>query len=251
MLSTGPKISSWRARSALFECKMTVGPTQLPLAWSLAQLRPSSKILAPPASASSMYERMRFCEASSMTGPIWPPFWPALSSLALATTASSSAGCSPTVSKTEAAMQRWPAQPAKEDVMSAAAIAVSQSGSATRWFLAPPSASTFLLRLWQRLYTISATLLEPTKVRAEMSGWSHRLSTTSTVPWTSWNTPSGTPACFMSSATRVMVIGHFSEGLRMTQLPMVSAMGTVHIGTMMGKLKGTTQPTMPTGSSWS
>ena len=49
-----------------------------------------------------------------------------------------------------------------------------------------------------------------------------------------------------------MVIGTFSLGLRMTQLPAPSAMGVVHSGTMAGKLKGTMQATTPSGSrtSW-
>jgi hypothetical protein len=53
--STGPKISSSSAGSVLLLCMMTVGPTQNPLGFCLAQPRPSSKSLQPYLlSASSM-----------------------------------------------------------------------------------------------------------------------------------------------------------------------------------------------------
>jgi len=67
----------------------------------------------------------------------------------LARTFSSSAGFGPTSTSTEAAMQRWPEQPAKEATMSEAELSGSQSDSATRWFLAPPRASTcFVVLVW-------------------------------------------------------------------------------------------------------
>lgn len=44
-----------------------------------------------------------------------------------------------------------------------------------------------------------------------------------------------------------MVKGTFSDGLRMTQLPITKAMGSVHMGTMNGKLNGTMQATIPRG----
>jgi hypothetical protein len=56
--------------------------------------------------------------------------------------------------------------------------------SRTRWFLAPPRASTRLLMARQRLATISATLVDPTKVTPAMSGWSQMAFTTSAWPFT-------------------------------------------------------------------
>mmetsp|Transcript_12301 Transcript_12301/g.27637 ORF Transcript_12301/g.27637 Transcript_12301/m.27637 type:complete len:210 (+) Transcript_12301:1037-1666(+) len=56
------------------------------------------------------------------------------------------------------------------------------------------------------------------------------------------------PATTISSTIRCIVRGTFSEGLRMTQLPMVREMGTVHMGTIAGKLKGTMAATTPRGS---
>mmetsp|Transcript_17132 Transcript_17132/g.23531 ORF Transcript_17132/g.23531 Transcript_17132/m.23531 type:complete len:262 (-) Transcript_17132:144-929(-) len=148
-------------------------------------------------------------------------------------------------------MHRWPAHPAKDATMSPAAVSRSQSGSATRWFLAPPSASTRLFSPRHRFASSSATGLDPTKVSARTPGWSASAAAASAVPCTIWKTPSGTPASRISAATRAMHMGTFSEGLRMTQLPATSAMGTVHMGTMMGKLKGTMHPTTPSGSRWS
>jgi hypothetical protein len=56
--STGPKISSFIARSSTLVCRMMVGPTQYPAGRSVAQARPSSRILAPFASASLMNARI-------------------------------------------------------------------------------------------------------------------------------------------------------------------------------------------------
>jgi hypothetical protein len=51
----------------------------------------------------------------------------------------------------------------------------------------------------------------------------------------------------MISVIMLHVRGHFSEGLRRTVLPITRAIGTVHIGTMKGKLKGTIEATTPRG----
>mmetsp|Transcript_147910 Transcript_147910/g.474889 ORF Transcript_147910/g.474889 Transcript_147910/m.474889 type:complete len:347 (-) Transcript_147910:49-1089(-) len=195
---------------------------------------------------------MRSIAALSMTGPTQPDSCPFFKFLAFSQTFSTSLVCSPTVSKIAAAMHRWPAQPLKETTMSEEAISMSQSGEATRWFLAPPKHSAFLPAAVARVCTSSATAEDPTKVSAAMSLWSHKASTTSRAPFTIWNAPFGTPASYMRSATRRMVKGTFSLGFRMTQLPATSAMGAVHMGTIKGKLKGTMLVTMPTGSrkSW-
>ena len=50
--------------------------------------------------------------------------------------------------------------------MSRAASSMWQSGSAMRWFLAPPRAVQRLLCSWQRLDTMDATGEEPTNVMA-------------------------------------------------------------------------------------
>lgn len=69
----------------------------------------------------------------------------------------------------------------------------SQSGRATRWFSAPPSASTRLFpAAWQRDATDLATWLLPTNVRAFTPSESQRASAASRPPLTIWNTPGGT-----------------------------------------------------------
>mmetsp|Transcript_20962 Transcript_20962/g.43970 ORF Transcript_20962/g.43970 Transcript_20962/m.43970 type:complete len:327 (+) Transcript_20962:943-1923(+) len=197
-----------------------------------------------------------------MTGPISPGPLPAFISDAAATIlstrsppavvvlSSSSPASSSTVSRTDAAMHLCPAHPAKLTVMSAAAPSVSQSSRATRWFLAPPRAVHRLGsgRARHRWATILAIGLDPTKVTALTSSWSIRASAQARVPWTMLKTPSGTPACLKRSAAYCIVRGTFSLGLRTMVLPMTRAMGTVHIGTMNGKLKGTIEATTPSAS---
>ncbi len=60
--------------------------------------------------------------------------------------------------------------------------------------------------------------------------------------------PAGSPASAKSSARRIAESGTRSEGLRMKALPPTSACGSIHIGTMRGKLNGTTPATTPSGS---
>mmetsp|Transcript_18535 Transcript_18535/g.54217 ORF Transcript_18535/g.54217 Transcript_18535/m.54217 type:complete len:315 (+) Transcript_18535:82-1026(+) len=252
--STGPKISVRIASWSIMPggSSRMVGPTQVPPPPSLAQGRPSRRTLAPSFSAWLTTRRIFSWDAASMTGPTQPPSWPLCSDLAFATTLATSSGWAPMVMSTEAAMHRWPEQPAKEATMSEAAISTSLSGAATRWFLAPPRAMAFLPAARALLYTSSATRDEPTKVSAWMPGWSQSAFTTSTSPCTIWKAPGGTPASASRSAVLCMVRGTFSLGLRITQLPATRAMGMVQKGTMKGKLKGTMLATTPTGSriSW-
>src|SRR3954452_4231653 len=128
----------------------------------------------------------------------------------------------------------------------------SASGMTIMWFLAPPSA-------WQRFPCVAAvswmyfaTGVEPTKLTALMPGWCRMASTASLSPWTTWNTPSGRPASFSSSARIREAEGTRSDGFRMKQLPQASATGNIHIGTMTGKLNGVMPATTPSGwrSEW-
>mmetsp|Transcript_20067 Transcript_20067/g.40679 ORF Transcript_20067/g.40679 Transcript_20067/m.40679 type:complete len:201 (+) Transcript_20067:820-1422(+) len=186
-----------------------------------------------------------------MTGPISPGPVPGLILEAFSNTVLKRAswlGPCPTVIKTDAAMHRCPAHPAKETTISDAAPSISQSGRAMRWFLAPPKAVTRLFSDLHRLATIEATGEDPTKVTARTSLWSIIASTASLVPWTMLKTPSGIPALVINPTTLFIVSGTFSLGLSTTVLPVTSAMGTVHIGTMKGKLNGTMLATTPTGS---
>ena len=64
---------------------------------------------------------------------------------------------------------------------------------------------------------------------------------------TTLKTPSGSPACLRSSATRSDALGSFSDGLRMKQFPQASAGAHIHMGTMAGKLNGVMPATTPSG----
>ena len=60
-------------------------------------------------------------------------------------------------------------------------------------------------------------------------------------------TPSGSPASCKSSPSRTAVRGVRSEGFRMYVFPAAIATGSVHRGTMHGKLKGVMAATTPRG----
>ena len=92
-----------------------------------------------------------------------------------------------------------------------------------------------------------ATGVEPTKLTAAMPGWVRMASTASLSPWTTLNTPSGSPASASSSARRMPGEGSCSDGLRMKALPHASATGAIHSGTMTGKLNGVMPATTPSG----
>ena len=80
-----------------------------------------------------------------------------------------------------------------------------------------------------------------------MSGWSRIASTATLSPWTTLNTPSGTPASASSSARKIEADGSFSDGLRMNVLPHAIAVANIHIGTIAGKLNGVIPATTPSG----
>ena len=80
-----------------------------------------------------------------------------------------------------------------------------------------------------------------------MPGCSSSESTATLSPWTTLNTPSGTPASWSSSARNSEAEGSFSQGLRMNVLPHAMAIANIHIGTMAGKLNGVMPATTPRG----
>ena len=88
----------------------------------------------------------------------------------------------------------------------------------------------------------------PTNPTAFTTGWSHSASTASRPPCTMLKTPSGSPDSFRSSASRSVESGTRSLGLRMNALPPTSACGSIHSGTMSGKLNGVTPATTPSGA---
>mmetsp|Transcript_121821 Transcript_121821/g.289658 ORF Transcript_121821/g.289658 Transcript_121821/m.289658 type:complete len:275 (-) Transcript_121821:142-966(-) len=196
---------------------------------------------------------MRCAAAGSMTGPTSPACCPAFKDAARATSLSRKARRPlPTTMSTLAAMQRCPAEPKAEFMMSLMVMSSSQSGMAIKWFLAPPMQSARLPVLRAVLSMMSATRELPTKDTAEMPGCSARALATVLAPFTTDSTPAGRPASARSCAMRSSVKGTFSLGLMMKQFPQPMAMGSVQRGTMAGKLKGTMEATTPTGrrTSW-
>src|SRR2546426_10628024 len=130
---------------------------------------------------------------------------------------------SPTVIVTEVARQRCPAQPKDESAMMRVAISISASGKTTTGFLAPPAHWARFPLAAALLYTYLATGEEPTKEIARTSGWSSKASTTPLAPFTRLITPGGRLNSSIRSKTRLIVIGTFSEGLTMKQLPQAIA----------------------------
>jgi hypothetical protein len=66
-------------------------------------------------------------------------------------------------------------------------------------------------------------------------------------PWTTLNTPSGSPASLSSFACSSDGDGSRSDGFRMNVLPHAMATGNIHIGTITGKLNGVMPATAPSG----
>ena len=89
--------------------------------------------------------------------------------------------------------------------------------------------------------------VEPTNETAAMSGWARIASTATLSPWTTLNTPSGTPASASRWARKIDADGSFSDGLRMNVLPQAIAVANIHIGTIAGKLNGVIPATTPSG----
>ena len=90
--------------------------------------------------------------------------------------------------------------------------------------------------------------VEPTNEIAFTSGCTSSASTASLSPWTTLNTPSGSPASRSSSAIRSDSDGTRSEGFSTKVLPQAIATGNIHMGTIAGKLNGVMPAQTPTGS---
>src|SRR6266446_5011025 len=89
--------------------------------------------------------------------------------------------------------------------------------------------------------------VEPTKLNAATLGCMRSASTATLSPCTTLKTPSGSPACLKSSASRREADGSRSEGLSTKVFPQAMAMGNIHIGTIAGKLKGVIPAQTPRG----
>src|SRR6478752_6773437 len=162
--STGPKISSRATSMSGVTSSMMVGPTKAPAALSPLSSRPSSTTFAPSAAPLSIQERTMSRRSLETSGPTPTPFsrpLPTRSFSAAAIRAGTTRSCAlPTVTRTEPAMQRWPAAPKDEPMMFSTVLSMTASGITTMWFLAPPSAWTRLPARAERSYTSFATVDE-------------------------------------------------------------------------------------------
>src|SRR6185437_2589154 len=93
----------------------------------------------------------------------------------------------------------------------------------------------------------SAIGVEPTKDNALTSGWTSSASTATLSPCTTLNTPSGKPASFNNSASRIDADGSRSDGFKTKVLPHAIATGNIQHGTIIGKLNGVMPATTPSG----
>src|SRR5690242_5266614 len=89
--------------------------------------------------------------------------------------------------------------------------------------------------------------VDPTNETALIPGCSRIASTATLSPWTTLNTPSGSPASLRSSAVSNDADGSFSDGFSTKQLPQAIAGAHIHIGTIAGKLNGVIPATTPSG----
>src|SRR5687768_15824720 len=89
--------------------------------------------------------------------------------------------------------------------------------------------------------------VEPTNEIAATFGCASKPSTATLSPWTTVNTPGGSPASASSCAQKLAADGSRSLGFKMNALPHASASGYIHIGTIAGKLNGVMPATTPSG----
>lgn len=114
----------------------------------------------------------------------------------------------------------------------------------------PPSSIVTFFRVPAALRMMDwPTEVEPVKAILSMSGWSVRVSPSSTPgPVITFSTPSGISASWKSSAIFRAVSGVAGEGLWTTVLPAARAGAIFVIDSSSGKLNGVMAQTTPSGS---
>src|SRR3954465_1064472 len=89
--------------------------------------------------------------------------------------------------------------------------------------------------------------VEPTNEIAATLGCSSSRSTAALSPWTTLNTPGGSPASASSWAQNIEHDGSRSLGFSTNALPHARPIGYIHTGTTPGKLNGVMPATTPSG----
>ena len=92
------------------------------------------------------------------------------------------------------------------------------------------------------------TAVEPINETALISAWSHSRLTTSAPPCTTFKTPAGRPAWYISSTRYMVDDGACSDGFSTKVLPQAIAIGNMKHGSITGKLKAVMPA--PTPSGW-
>src|SRR5450432_1734057 len=125
----------------------------------------------------------------------------------------------------------------------------SASANTITGFL-PPSSKCTRFKVGAPCAMIAAPVaVSPTKAIALIAGCSvSALPASSPMPWTVLSTPSGTPACFTSFASRSAVTGDHSAGLWTTVQPAASAGAIFQVESMNGVFHGVITPTGPIGT---
>ncbi len=137
-----------------------------------------------------------------------------------------------------------------ERAVPSSAASKSASAKTMAGFL-PPSSNDSALMLGAADFMISLPVrVSPVKVMASTPGWRARNSPAESGPnpWITLNAPSGTPASFITSASRVAVDGVSSDGFRMTALPQAMAGAIFQVDSSSGRFQGEITPTTPCGS---
>ena len=95
----------------------------------------------------------------------------------------------------------------------------------------------------------SPVLVSPVKVKPSTSGWAVRKAPAESPPkpCTTLYTPSGTPASFITSPSRAVVVGVSSDGLTTTVLPQANAGPTFQVISSNGRFQGLITPITPLG----
>ena len=131
------------------------------------------------------------------------------------------------------------------------ATAASRSASAnTRPAFLPPSSKLTAFTPSAAARMIALPVADsPVNVIASTPGWRVRCSPAEPgpKPCTRLNTPSGTPAAAITSASSVAEAGVSSLGLTTTALPQARAGATFQVSSSSGRFHGTMTATTPTG----
>ena len=175
---------------------------------------------------------------------------PGRSSRALAASASTKRSKIPRCTYTRSVhRQTCPVFRKLERATPSTALSKSQSSNTSAAFLPPSSKDTGRTpsAAWRMI--VAPVRDSPVKVMPLTRGW---VTIASPVepgpkPWTRLNTPAGTRASSITSASRVAVAGVSSDGLATTALPQASAGASFQVSSSSGRFHGAITPTTPSG----